>query len=166
MPLVRSRPSLFGLICGLAALATPAAAPAAPTPEPPPVTIRPLAPDETPTLPYWPFAPGDAAIPGLDAIPIDATLRPDGCGPLTWSRHPVPGAEAPGPFCVALIEAPAAPLLVVGRPGAAPYVIAPTRMTLDHTPDGRRLTLGGPIAALPGLTAAVRRWAAAPEAGR
>lgn len=171
MPPRRSGPSptsrICPLICGLTLLTTSATAGPAPgpAPEPPAVDVRPLAPDRLPTLPYWPFTPVDDPSPALDAIPIDAPLDPGGCGGLTWDRHPVSGATAPGPFCVALLDGDP-PLLVVGRPGEDPYVLVPARVGLVADGDTHTVTVQAPRIALPGVTAAVRRWAAAPEGAR
>ncbi len=167
MPPRRSGPSptsrICPLICGLTLITTPATA--GPAPEPPTVDLRPLAPDRLPTLPYWPFTPSDAPLPALDAIPIDAPLDPGGCGALTWDRHPVPGATAPGPFCVALLDGDL-PLLVIGRPGQDPSIIVPARIGLAADGDTHTVTVQAPRIALPAVTAAVRRWAAAPGGAR
>lgn len=136
------------LIMTTAASAAPAA----------PISARPLPPGELPALPYWPFAPHtDDTTPLLTRIDLDARVAPAGCGRLTWSAHPVPGA-ATGPFCVAVIDGLAAPFLVVGRPGGAPYILAPGAVTASTG----AVQVDAPHAARPAVTEAVRRWAAAP----
>lgn len=128
-----------------------------------PIRARPLPPGEQPALSYWPFAPHpDDSTPLLTRIDIDARVAPAGCGPLTWSAHPVPGAIAAGPFCVAVIDGLAAPLLVVGRPGGAPYILAPGALTASAD----AVQVDAPQAARPAVTEAVRRWAAAPGGAR
>ncbi len=131
------------------------------------VTLRPLPPDAPLDLPYWPFTPGEGELTdGLDAIVIDARMPDAGCGALTWSRHPVPGGGPDERYCVALLEGLPRPLLVVGRPGHGPYVITPTRHRTEIHDGARLIMVEPPPPASPAMVAAVRRWAADPEARR
>jgi len=133
--------------------------------EQPTVDVRPLAPGKRLALAYWPFAahPG-AGTPTLLRVDVDARIRPEGCGPVTWSNHPVQASKAIGPFCVGVTEGNATPLLVVGRPGSAPYILVPTELDLADGSEGRRtVRLGQPTTPLPAVVEAIQRWAAAPE---
>lgn len=155
------------LVCLVAAAITPTTSAAPPKATAGPVTLRPLPPDAPLDLPYWPFTPGEGSVTdGLDGTVIDARMPDAGCGALTWSHHPVPGAEPTGPHCVALLEGLPRPLLVVGRPGQQPYVITPMRHRLEIHDGAHLIMVEPPPPASPAMVAAVRRWAADPEARR
>jgi len=156
----------FVVTASMLVLLAPDSGRAAPTPgaiEQPTVEVRSLAPGQGAGVPYWPFAPyGGTSTPTLARVDVDAVLPPQGCGAFTWSVHPVAASKAPGPFCVGVLEGTAVPLLVVGRPGAAPYILVPGEVSVGEDADGARsVSVGQPATPLPALVDAVRAWVAA-----
>ena len=141
---------------------------ATPTARTPTITARAVIPGALPTLSYWPFSEhsGDDD-PLLHRVDIDARIAPTGCGTSTWTTHPVPGARTEGPFCVAVLAGLDVPLLVVGRPGAAPYILAPGALATAESADGEHIVqFDAPTQPLPTVVDAIRRWATDPGAAR
>lgn len=166
----RPRPHVWGPLFLAAALSLPAppagrASPETDDIEQPVIDVRPVAPGTHLALPYWPFeAHSGSSTPTLMRVDVDARVRPDGCGPIAWSKHPVQASKAAGPFCVGLLEGIAKPLLVVGRPGGVPYIVLPSELeVVEDAEGGRTVQLGQPTTPLPAVVEAIQRWAAAPE---